>query len=50
MPQMSPMNWIMLMIYFSLSMVVYNMMIYTVFNYTKKLLKKNNKIIVNWKW
>nr|YP_010570513.1 ATP synthase F0 subunit 8 [Pyrocoelia analis]UEN67844.1 ATP synthase F0 subunit 8 [Pyrocoelia analis]UZG66110.1 ATP synthase F0 subunit 8 [Pyrocoelia analis] len=49
MPQMGPLNWFMLMIYFSMLMLMYNTFIYSMFSYTIKNQKKN-KIKMNWKW
>nr|YP_010852811.1 ATP synthase F0 subunit 8 [Graphium cloanthus]WGL40230.1 ATP synthase F0 subunit 8 [Graphium cloanthus] len=54
MPQMMPINWIMMFIYFILTFILFNIMNYYIF-YPKnknnlfpltKILKKN----LNWKW
>nr|QRM17300.1 ATP synthase F0 subunit 8 [Cordylepherus sp. YY-2021] len=52
MPQMSPLNWLILFIFFSLIFIFINMLNYFILNYKyskKNNLKKiNNKL--NWKW
>nr|AND96214.1 ATP synthase F0 subunit 8 [Onthophagus cf. jeannelianus] len=51
MPQMAPINWLMLLIYFSFLFMIFNVMNYYSFNYNIKLFtfkKKNN--LLNWKW
>nr|YP_009967227.1 ATP synthase F0 subunit 8 [Diaphanes citrinus]QEO18989.1 ATP synthase F0 subunit 8 [Diaphanes citrinus] len=50
MPQMSPMNWLTLMIYFSLMMIMFNMMIYSSFNYMIKFPQIKKFYQKNWKW
>nr|YP_009695429.1 ATP synthase F0 subunit 8 [Diaphanes pectinealis]QEJ81659.1 ATP synthase F0 subunit 8 [Diaphanes pectinealis] len=50
MPQMSPINWLILMIYFSLIIIMFNSMIYSTFNYSANLPKIKFKIQKNWKW
>nr|NP_647565.1 ATP synthase F0 subunit 8 [Pyrocoelia rufa]AAM46706.1 ATP synthase F0 subunit 8 [Pyrocoelia rufa] len=50
MPQMSPLNWLMLMIYFSVILIMYNTLIYSVFNYSNKYLKMNKMFKLTWKW
>nr|AND96078.1 ATP synthase F0 subunit 8 [Onthophagus crassicollis] len=51
MPQMAPINWLMLLIYFSFLFMIFNVMNYYSFNYNIKLFtfKKTNKML-NWKW
>nr|ANJ70260.1 ATP synthase F0 subunit 8 [Hydroporus discretus] len=52
MPQMAPMNWLILYIFFSLTFIMFNFLNYYLFlinkknNNTNKLLKKS----FNWKW
>nr|QRW36348.1 ATP synthase F0 subunit 8 [Hydroporus sp. IBE<ESP> AN585] len=52
MPQMAPMNWLILYIFFSLVFILFNFMNYYLFlinkknNNINKLLKKS----FNWKW
>nr|AND96344.1 ATP synthase F0 subunit 8 [Heteronitis castelnaui] len=51
MPQMAPMNWLMLFIYFSMIFMIFNIKNYYSFNYKIKItkfLKKSN--FINWKW
>nr|AND96370.1 ATP synthase F0 subunit 8 [Bubas bison] len=51
MPQMAPMNWLMLFFYFSMIFMIFNVKNYYAFNYSikfSKFLKKNSYI--NWKW
>nr|AND96619.1 ATP synthase F0 subunit 8 [Euoniticellus intermedius] len=51
MPQMAPINWLMLLIYFSLIFMIFNSLNYYAFNYLIKkqsFFKKKN--ILNWKW
>nr|YP_009695390.1 ATP synthase F0 subunit 8 [Pyrocoelia praetexta]QEJ81620.1 ATP synthase F0 subunit 8 [Pyrocoelia praetexta] len=50
MPQMSPLNWFMLMIYFSMILIMYNTFIYSVFIYSNKGLKLNKMFKLIWKW
>nr|ALO76682.1 ATP synthase F0 subunit 8 [Alleculinae sp. ENSP01] len=51
MPQMAPLNWLMLMIMFSLILVTFNIMnFYSFPNKLKKLGKKFSKKNINWKW
>nr|AXS66553.1 ATP synthase F0 subunit 8 [Latridiidae sp. 1 KM-2017] len=52
MPQMAPMNWLTLMMYFTLIYLIFNSINYFSFNYKneeKSLLKKITNIS-NWKW
>nr|AND96593.1 ATP synthase F0 subunit 8 [Liatongus militaris] len=51
MPQMAPINWLMLMFYFMFIFMIFNTLNYYSFNYsikTMSFLKK--KINLNWKW
>nr|ALO70750.1 ATP synthase F0 subunit 8 [Neobisnius villosulus] len=51
MPQMAPMNWLMLFLMFTFIFLIFNSMNYFSFSYKPKSsqsLKKTNKI--NWKW
>nr|QRV62623.1 ATP synthase F0 subunit 8 [Rhithrodytes crux] len=52
MPQMAPMNWLILYILFSLIFLIFNFMNYYSFLIMKKTPKKNFYIknILNWKW
>nr|AXS65513.1 ATP synthase F0 subunit 8 [Cucujoidea sp. 44 KM-2017] len=51
MPQMAPMNWTMLMIYFIIMFMIFNCMNYFNFLYNKKTFKTTIKSIkTNWKW
>nr|AND96422.1 ATP synthase F0 subunit 8 [Onthophagus vulpes] len=51
MPQMAPINWLTLFIYFSLIFMLFNTLNFYLFNYNIKTFsfkkKKNN---LNWKW
>nr|YP_010471428.1 ATP synthase F0 subunit 8 [Tyraphus nitidus]UVG40767.1 ATP synthase F0 subunit 8 [Tyraphus nitidus] len=51
MPQMAPMNWLMLFIFFIMVFLSFNLMNYFIFNYksNKKTIKSNMKKM-NWKW
>nr|QUB07062.1 ATP synthase F0 subunit 8 [Lilioceris yunnana] len=52
MPQMAPLNWIMLMIYFIMILLMFNYMNYFIFLYIPKIknLQKMNFKLINWKW
>nr|AML26791.1 ATP synthase F0 subunit 8 [Scarabaeidae sp. BMNH 1274753] len=51
MPQMAPLNWLMLFIYFCMIFMIFNIMNYYMFNYKiKNILFKKKKSIMNWKW
>nr|AND96442.1 ATP synthase F0 subunit 8 [Onthophagus rorarius] len=51
MPQMAPINWLMLLIYFSLIFMIFNTMNYYIFNYSFKTFSfKKIKNNLNWKW
>nr|QRW36387.1 ATP synthase F0 subunit 8 [Nebrioporus cooperi] len=52
MPQMAPMNWISLNIFFSLMFILFNFVNYYLFltnSKNKKIYKINNKMM-SWKW
>nr|YP_010166780.1 ATP synthase F0 subunit 8 [Scarodytes savinensis]QRV62884.1 ATP synthase F0 subunit 8 [Scarodytes savinensis] len=52
MPQMAPMNWLMLYMFFSMMFIAFNFMNYYMFLICKKT-EKTNKIFnkfLNWKW
>nr|UPX88450.1 ATP synthase F0 subunit 8 [Oreodytes sanmarkii] len=52
MPQMAPMNWLMLYMFFSLIFILFNFMNYYMFLIFKKstLSEKFNKKFYSWKW
>nr|WLG71237.1 ATP synthase F0 subunit 8 [Rhithrodytes pantaleonii] len=52
MPQMAPMNWLILYILFSMIFLIFNFMNYYSFLISKKTNKKNfyMKKMLNWKW
>nr|AND96030.1 ATP synthase F0 subunit 8 [Cleptocaccobius convexifrons] len=51
MPQMAPINWLSLLIYFSLMFMMFNILNYFSFNYNFKIFKfKKNNQNLNWKW
>nr|AXS66033.1 ATP synthase F0 subunit 8 [Languriidae sp. KM-2017] len=51
MPQMAPMNWLMLFIYFLMIFLMVNTLNYFNFFYTvKKFSFSKNKISYSWKW
>nr|AND96240.1 ATP synthase F0 subunit 8 [Scaptodera rhadamistus] len=51
MPQMAPMNWLILLIYFSLIFMSFNCLNFYSFNYPIKLSSFKKKIMhINWKW
>nr|AND96409.1 ATP synthase F0 subunit 8 [Phalops ardea] len=51
MPQMAPINWLMLLFYFSMIFMIFNVLNYYAFNYTIKSLSfKKKSSIMNWKW
>nr|QIV24760.1 ATP synthase F0 subunit 8 [Pseudoplites inexpectatus] len=51
MPQMAPLNWLILAIVFSLVFLIFNIMNYFSFNYEIKSSKtKMKKALLNWKW
>nr|QIV24708.1 ATP synthase F0 subunit 8 [Eboraphyllus middletoni] len=49
--QMAPMNWLMLMLFFTATFIFFNKINYYSFIYNiKKLKNKKYKLIINWKW
>nr|QRW36283.1 ATP synthase F0 subunit 8 [Graptodytes eremitus] len=52
MPQMAPMNWIILYMMFSIIFILFNFMNFYTFMITKNSNQKKNifKKILNWKW
>nr|ASL24539.1 ATP synthase F0 subunit 8 [Semanotus bifasciatus] len=51
MPQMAPLNWLTLFIYFSLVMLMFNSINYYSFLYEiKSKTSKEKKMSYNWKW
>nr|AND96396.1 ATP synthase F0 subunit 8 [Onthophagus bicallosus] len=50
MPQMAPINWLSLLIYFSLIFLMFNVLNYYSFNYNIKTFFKKKKNNLNWKW
>nr|AND96723.1 ATP synthase F0 subunit 8 [Onthophagus rhinolophus] len=51
MPQMAPINWLTLLIYFSMIFMIFNAMNFFSFNYNIKIFYfKKNKKLLNWKW
>nr|UFZ13128.1 ATP synthase F0 subunit 8 [Ctenochauliodes yangi] len=52
MPQMAPLNWLILFIFFTLMFIIFNMMNYFITNYSLPSLTKMNlsKTPLNWKW
>nr|AND96055.1 ATP synthase F0 subunit 8 [Onthophagus giraffa] len=51
MPQMAPINWLLLLIYFSMIFIMFNVLNYYSFNYNIKFFSfKKKKINLNWKW
>nr|ANJ70506.1 ATP synthase F0 subunit 8 [Hygrotus inaequalis] len=54
MPQMAPMNWLMLYMFFSAMFIMFNFMNYYLFLIKSKNIKTNhmklNPILYSWKW
>nr|QNG56382.1 ATP synthase F0 subunit 8 [Macrohyliota sp. 1 MJ-2020] len=51
MPQMAPLSWLTLYMFFSMTFLLYNCMIYYSFKYSNISLKKEiSKKTFNWKW
>nr|ASL05670.1 ATP synthase F0 subunit 8 [Trichoferus campestris]QWB85732.1 ATP synthase F0 subunit 8 [Trichoferus campestris] len=51
MPQMAPLNWLTLFIYFSVIFISFNLMNYYSFIYKIKSIKKTpKKLLFSWKW
>nr|AXS66103.1 ATP synthase F0 subunit 8 [Cucujoidea sp. 46 KM-2017] len=51
MPQMAPLSWLILFIYFTLIFILYNILNYYLFLYQpKKITLKKNNLSIHWKW
>nr|AXS66233.1 ATP synthase F0 subunit 8 [Cucujoidea sp. 2 KM-2017] len=51
MPQMAPLSWLILFVYFLMIFIIYNVMNYYMFYYSVKLNLMNKKMnSINWKW
>nr|YP_010362100.1 ATP synthase F0 subunit 8 [Batocera rubus]QUB01617.1 ATP synthase F0 subunit 8 [Batocera lineolata]UNQ87660.1 ATP synthase F0 subunit 8 [Batocera rubus] len=51
MPQMAPLSWLTLFIYFLIIFFIFNIMNFFIFNYNIKIKQKSKKLIsFNWKW
>nr|YP_010284523.1 ATP synthase F0 subunit 8 [Nadezhdiella cantori]UKQ56266.1 ATP synthase F0 subunit 8 [Nadezhdiella cantori] len=51
MPQMAPLNWLILFIFFSIILIIFNSMNFYSFLYsTKKEKSKKSTLNFNWKW
>uniref|UniRef100_UPI0030E07679 ATP synthase F0 subunit 8 n=1 Tax=Monochamus guttulatus TaxID=2079363 RepID=UPI0030E07679 len=51
MPQMAPLNWLMLFMFFILIFLLFNIMNYYSYNYNIKISKKSKYLLTyNWKW
>nr|ARH54341.1 ATP synthase F0 subunit 8 [Cyrtanaspis phalerata] len=51
MPQMAPLNWLTLMIFFIFTFLIFNILNYYFFMYKNSSSFKTKKIIkLNWKW
>nr|AXS64991.1 ATP synthase F0 subunit 8 [Cerambycidae sp. 2 KM-2017] len=51
MPQMAPLNWLILFIYFTMIFLLFNVINYYSFLYKVKSIKKSSKNTpFNWKW
>nr|YP_003734731.1 ATP synthase F0 subunit 8 [Eupolyphaga sinensis]ACO07080.1 ATPase subunit 8 [Eupolyphaga sinensis]AVN67800.1 ATP synthase F0 subunit 8 [Eupolyphaga sinensis]QYH44913.1 ATP synthase F0 subunit 8 [Eupolyphaga sinensis] len=51
MPQMMPLNWMMLYFMFIITLLMFNLMNYYLFNPTKDMTKSSSKIKnLTWKW
>nr|WKU83956.1 ATP synthase F0 subunit 8 [Hypselosyrphus sp.] len=51
MPQMAPMNWLMLFLIFSFTLIIFNMLNYFNYSPTNQIKFLNFKIkTLNWKW
>nr|UFZ13141.1 ATP synthase F0 subunit 8 [Ctenochauliodes punctulatus] len=52
MPQMAPLNWLILFIFFTLTFIIFNMMNYFITNYNLPSLSEINLTNkpLNWKW
>nr|ARH54198.1 ATP synthase F0 subunit 8 [Coleoptera sp. 2 AH-2016] len=51
MPQMSPLGWLTLMMFFSIMFMMFNIMNFFYTEYSlKPKISKMNKTFINWKW
>nr|YP_010261336.1 ATP synthase F0 subunit 8 [Libellula quadrimaculata]UIB40243.1 ATP synthase F0 subunit 8 [Libellula quadrimaculata] len=53
MPQMAPMSWILLFLFFSFMLLMINMLNYYLFNPSFKISKESKNMVIknnNWKW
>nr|AXS65663.1 ATP synthase F0 subunit 8 [Cucujoidea sp. 41 KM-2017] len=51
MPQMAPMNWVILFVYFIMVFMMVNVMVYFSFLYQPKQAQQNKSPLkINWKW
>nr|UXW88407.1 ATP synthase F0 subunit 8 [Afissula kambaitana] len=50
MPQMMPLNWIILFCYFIMIFFMYNIFLYYLFIKTQSSTMKKYKLNLNWKW
>nr|ATN23481.1 ATP synthase F0 subunit 8 [Bruchus sp. EMHAU-15071302] len=51
MPQMAPLNWLTLMIFFTMIFLMFNSLNFFTFNYeVKKMTSFKKKLTYNWKW
>nr|WRQ18124.1 ATP synthase F0 subunit 8 [Coproporus sp.] len=51
MPQMAPLNWTLLFIFFIIIFILFNIMNYYSLNYQPKTYKSKMKnFLINWKW
>nr|ATN23470.1 ATP synthase F0 subunit 8 [Aphthona sp. EMHAU-15071309] len=51
MPQMMPLNWLILMIFFTMIFYLFNNLTYFIFSYSFKSTNiSKNKTFFNWKW
>nr|YP_010285478.1 ATP synthase F0 subunit 8 [Basiprionota bisignata]UKS07057.1 ATP synthase F0 subunit 8 [Basiprionota bisignata] len=50
MPQMAPLNWLMLFMFTIIILMMINCLNYFNYMMNPKLIKNNNKVTLNWKW
>nr|ARH54120.1 ATP synthase F0 subunit 8 [Brachyta interrogationis] len=51
MPQMAPLNWLTLFLFFIIIFLIFNSLNYFIFLYKiKSKISSKNKILFNWKW
>nr|QEJ81402.1 ATP synthase F0 subunit 8 [Lucidina sp. FM13] len=50
MPQMAPLNWLILMLYFSSILILFNLFIFTINTPSNKKYINQNNSNFNWKW